>query len=69
MKEIQKLIEDHWNYINDLLYAHGQSKEIIEIVEFHYKTAFEHGWKHAIEDIEIKEKQQENIIESYSKNL
>jgi hypothetical protein len=43
------LVNDHWDYIFQVLEAHGEEWETIEKVGFHYKTAFAHGWKHAME--------------------
>ena len=43
-KYLDVLIDKHWEYIKSLLNAHDE-KETIK-VEFHYKTAFAHGWKH-----------------------
>ena len=46
---LDKMINDHWAYIDDLLQSHCIQTDIIELCEFHYKTAFEHGYKHGIE--------------------
>lgn len=56
-KEIEKeyldaLVENHWNYIAGLLWAASQSitdEDRIAEIEYHYKTAFKHGWGHARE--------------------
>ena len=40
---------DHWEYVKSVLEAHGEDADVIEKCGFHYKTAFEHGWKHGIE--------------------
>jgi len=46
------LIEEHWKYIESLLRIHKKNNENdIKIIEFHYKTAFAHGWKHAVEEV------------------
>jgi hypothetical protein len=47
------LAEDHWNYIENLLVAHGESIGNLEIARFHYKEAFRHGYKHCWEDMYI----------------
>ena len=47
----EKLVDDHWSYIRDLLKAHGINKELIKMSKFHYKTAFIHGYKHAKEEL------------------
>ena len=49
----EKLVEDHWSYIRDLLKAHGINKELIKMCKFHYKTAFAHGYKHAKEEVHV----------------
>lgn len=43
------LADDHWSYINRLLDAHGASEETRQVVGFHYKSAFVHGFKHGCE--------------------
>lgn len=45
---VKKLVEDHWNYIKGILAPH-KSKEGLDEIEYHYKTAMEHGWRHAKE--------------------
>lgn len=49
---LTKLIDDHWAYISALLTSHGTDKDTVEVAEFHYKSAFRHGWKHAHEYLE-----------------
>ncbi len=44
------LANAHWSYIRGLLVAHGVIEEEVDIIGFHYKEAFKHGWKHAKED-------------------
>lgn len=48
---IQKMIDDHWRYVQGVLLAHGTELNEIELCEHHYKTAFAHGYKHAKEEI------------------
>lgn len=43
------LADDHWSYINRLLEAHGASEKTRQVVGFHYKSAFVHGFKHGCE--------------------
>ena len=50
-EESKKLAEEHWSYIEALLLAHGE-KDILEVIGFHYKSAFIHGFKHGVEFIE-----------------
>jgi pantothenate kinase len=45
----KQLAEQHWSYVESVLKSHGESAEIMEKCGFHYKTAFLHGYKHAIE--------------------
>ena len=47
---MNELVAQHWNYIEDLLVAHGENVGNIDIARFHYKEAFRHGYKHAYED-------------------
>ena len=46
----KQLSREHWAYIRRLLKAHKLSAFIIKLIGFHYRTAFIHGYKHAIED-------------------
>jgi len=48
-----KLINDHWNYIGDLVQviSDGNEEFTFNSLEFMYKTAFAHGWKHYAESI------------------
>ena len=48
---LRNLIDAHWAYIESLLRVHGQDN--LRIIEYHYKTAFAHGWKHAMEEKEL----------------
>ena len=41
---LDDLIDEHWKYIKELLVAHGEQNT--RAIEFHYRTAFAHGWKH-----------------------
>jgi hypothetical protein len=45
-----ELAEDHWDYIESLLYAHNIPIKELDIARFHYKEAFKHGYKHCWED-------------------
>lgn len=49
---LDKLIEDHWDYVADLLKDHEVGDLEFKIAKFHYKSAFRHGFKHAIENRE-----------------
>lgn len=46
---LSKLINDHWNYIQGVLVQDSVHLIDIDRIGYHYKTAFEHGWKHAEE--------------------
>lgn len=48
----KSLAEDHWSYLEELLETHRHLQEVIEACGFHYVTAFVHGYKHAMEDVE-----------------
>lgn len=48
-KSSKQLADEHWGYIEALLKAHEEEYNIKQI-EFHYKSAFIHGYKHAMEE-------------------
>lgn len=43
-EEAKKLAEEHWAYIRGLLNLHEVAGR--EVIGWHYKTAFIHGYKH-----------------------
>jgi hypothetical protein len=45
-----KTIDDHWKYIEAVLNMHNVPQSMVKVVEFHYKSAFRHGMKHAREE-------------------
>jgi hypothetical protein len=51
-EELTSLINAHFSYIENLLLSHGESDIMIDLVKFHYCSAFEHGYKHAVQDFE-----------------
>lgn len=51
MEPAKKLAEDHWSYVQDVLASHGVDAETIKTSEFHYKSAFIHGFKHGVESL------------------
>ena len=53
MKKPQELAEAHWKYIGGLLKNSGVGTQEILRVEFHYKTAMIHGYKHGVEDATV----------------
>ena len=48
-KEAIRLSNEHWDYIESLLKTHEVDTKLIKIIEFHYKTSFQHGFKHGLE--------------------
>ena len=68
MNEVaKKLANDHWNYIKSLLETHDKPQNIIDIIEFHYQTAFIHGFKHGVEWLreQIEKQKSEAIKRSF----
>lgn len=49
-KRVKKLANDHWYYVGALIEQHEANPDVIEMCEFHYKSAFIHGYKHGVED-------------------
>lgn len=47
----EELARAHWGYIEGLLQAHGTDQDWMRVIEYHYITAFVHGYKHALEDV------------------
>jgi hypothetical protein len=47
--EVKELVDAHWKYIGNLLHAHGIVG--VELIEYHYRTAFVHGYKHGVERV------------------
>ena len=50
LDKAKQLARDHWGYIKQLLLTHGVPIEQVNVIGFHYKTAFIHGYKHGQED-------------------
>ena len=52
---LTKLIDDHWKYIEGVIinsvetYTNQVDESALKEIEYHYKTAFEHRWRHAKE--------------------
>ena len=44
------LSEQHWEYVRGVLQAHGERPEVIEKCGWHYRSAFDHGYKHGCQD-------------------
>ena len=51
LENAKQLSNEHWTYIEKLLRTHNTPDRDIRLVEFHYKTAFIHGYKHALEEL------------------
>jgi hypothetical protein len=45
----RKLAEAHWEYVDGVLAAHGVDHSTRVACQYHYETAFIHGWKHCEE--------------------
>lgn len=59
MRTDSKLANAHWEYIRNLLMQHCTDTDLINIIGFHYTTAFVHGYKHG----------QEQLIEDYKTKI
>jgi hypothetical protein len=46
---LDKLVDNHWNYIEGLLEVSGVIDVDIAMCEYHYKTSAKHFWSHARE--------------------
>jgi len=51
METVEELASAHWKFIKDLLIAHGENEETINKIDFHYKSAFVHGYKHCQQEV------------------
>jgi hypothetical protein len=62
----KELAEAHFEgYIKNVLRTHGINETVLNIVSFHYKSAFVHGFKHGIEEIkESKNKRLTNVFKA-----
>jgi 1,6-anhydro-N-acetylmuramate kinase len=54
LKHAEELANAHWAYVKQVLENAGVEQQVIEQIGFHYRTAFVHGYKHAIEDMTVK---------------
>lgn len=48
---VEELAFAHWSYVESVLRAHEVIDAEIRACGHHYRTAFFHGYKHALEDI------------------
>ena len=48
---LNKLVDDHWEYVMGVLLSSIPERDAYELaeIEYHYKTAMKHGWRHAKE--------------------
>ena len=46
----KELAEAHWRYVGELLESFGIPESQVDAAAFVYISAFEHGYKHAMED-------------------
>ena len=51
MGKVIEQAEEHWSYIGALLKKH-ESNSNIALIKFHYITAFIHGHKHGMKEME-----------------
>lgn len=47
---VERLADAHWEYVKGLLELYCKDAKIMESTEYHYKTAFIHGYKHGQEE-------------------
>jgi hypothetical protein len=50
MTRAEELATAHWEYVGQVLKPLVTEQEL-EVISFHYRSEFEHGYKHAEEDI------------------
>jgi len=69
--QAKKLANEHWNYVGELV-KWGQDgiaslapEQLIELIKFHYLSAFIHGYKHGVESIQDKINVVEDILTEY----
>jgi len=48
-----ELAAAHWYYIERLLNVHNEPKDMIKCIRFHYLSAFIHGFKHGVDDVNM----------------
>ena len=48
-EKAKQIAKEHWEYLCKVLKTHNVDNRLIDIVGFHYKTSFIHGWKHSFE--------------------
>jgi len=61
---LTKLIDDHWQYVRGIIAFYYPGEPVgIQMIEYHYKTAFQHGYKHAAEE-QITVDSQRNLLDN-----
>lgn len=50
---VEQLANDHWDYVESVLSAHHVSSNEKAIAQHHYVSAFIHGYKHGINQIDF----------------
>ena len=51
MDKAKQLANQHWGWLSDLLDALGLQEFNKKTLGYIYRTAFQHGWKHAVEEL------------------
>jgi len=46
MERAEFLADEHWGYVEQILYNHGVDEKEVERIGFHFKSAMIHGYKH-----------------------
>ena len=49
MDYANKLVNEHWSYIQSLLEMHDIDEYLIKMIGFHYRSSGIHFFKHALE--------------------
>ena len=55
--QAKKLAEEHWSYVGEVVkqgagnLVYLTQEQIIDIIKFHYQSAFIHGFKHGVENM------------------
>ena len=48
------LASEHWAYVESVLRAHQVHGTVVDVCGHHYRTAFIHGYKHAMEERDME---------------
>jgi len=57
MDRAEELARAHWGYIESVLSKHDLTMHEIELAEFHYVSAFIHGYKHGEGDTQYPDEE------------